>query len=149
MGENLQPVIPGFNKSLRVESRSDRLTGDPGAVLLREIMEASGIVTWVGDRFHDTRRQADVVHDLPSRFRTTVLLAAQGWRDHDDADALRYDPAMRLATSSSAGLTPLVVEKGLASQPTRRASPRSWRSLATWPYCARVFWNSPPAVCAL
>jgi hypothetical protein len=26
-----------------------------------------------------------------------VLLAAQGWRDHDDADALRHDPAMRLA----------------------------------------------------
>lgn len=50
--------------------------------------------------------------------RTTVLLAAQGWRDHDDADALRHDPAMRLASSSSAGLTPLVVEKGLASEPT-------------------------------
>ena len=66
----------------------------------------------------DSRRQADVVHDLPSLLRTAVLLAAQGWRDHDDADALRLDPAMRLACSSSAGLTPLVVEPGLASQPT-------------------------------
>jgi hypothetical protein len=32
-----------------------------------------------------------------------VLLAAQGWSDHDDADALRHDPAFRLATSSAAG----------------------------------------------
>lgn len=39
MGETLQSVIPGFNRSLRVESRADRLTGDPGAVLLREVLE--------------------------------------------------------------------------------------------------------------
>ena len=118
MGETLQPVTPRFNRSLRVECREDRLTGEPGAVLLREVLEASGIVGWLGARLTDPRRQADVVHDLPSLLRTTVLLAAQGWRDHDDADALRLDPAMRLSSSSSAGLTPLVVEPGLASQPT-------------------------------
>ena len=118
MGETLQPVTPRFNRSLQVESRPDRLTGEPGAVLLREVLEASGIVEWMTGRLVDPRRQEDVTHDLASLLRTTVLLAAQGWRDHDDADALRHDPAMRLASSSSAGLTPLVVEKGLASQPT-------------------------------
>ena len=118
MGETLQPVTPRFNRSLRVECREDRLTGEPGAVLLREVLEASGIVGWLGARLRDPRRQADVVHDLPSLLRTAMLLAAQGWRDHDDADALRLDPAMRLACSSSAGMTPLVAEPGLASQPT-------------------------------
>jgi hypothetical protein len=49
MGETLSPVIPGFNKSLRVESRADRLTGDPGVVALREILESSGIVSWMTD----------------------------------------------------------------------------------------------------
>jgi hypothetical protein len=43
----LQSVIPGFNRSLRIESRADRLTGDPGAVLLREVLERSGIVPWM------------------------------------------------------------------------------------------------------
>jgi len=105
MGETLQPVTPRFNRSLRVEGRPDRLTGDPGAVLLREVLEASGIVQWMAGRLVDPRRQEDVTHDLVSLLRTTVLLAAQGWRDHDDADALRHDPVMRLATSSSAGLT--------------------------------------------
>ena len=118
MGETLQPVTPRFNRSLRVETRADRLTGEPGAVLLREIMEASGIIEWTTARLVDPRRQEDVTHDLASLLRTTVLLAAQGWRDHDDADALRQDPAMRLACSSSAGLTPLVAGTGLASQPT-------------------------------
>ena len=118
MGETLQAVTPRFNRSLRVESRPDRLTGDPGAVLLREVLEASGIIEWMTGRLVDPRRQEDVTHDLASLLRTMVLLAAQGWRDHDDADALRHDPAMRLASSSSAGLTPLVLEQGLASQPT-------------------------------
>ncbi len=117
MGETLQPVSTGFNRALRIESRPDRLTGDPGAVLLREILEQSGIVPWMTARLKDPRSQVDVTHDLASLIRTSVLLAAQGWRDHDDADALRHDPAFRLATSSAAGLTPLG-GPGLASQPT-------------------------------
>jgi hypothetical protein len=117
MAEMLQAVTTGFNRSLRVESRSDRLTGDPGAVLLREVLERSGIVPWMTARLQDPRSQIDVTYDLASLIRTTVLLAAQGWRDHDDADALRDDPAFRLAVSSAAGLTPLE-GPGLASQPT-------------------------------
>ena len=38
MGDSLFPVTMGFNRSLRIERRFDRLTGDPGAVLLREIV---------------------------------------------------------------------------------------------------------------
>ncbi len=65
----------------------------------------------------DPRSKLDVTHDLASLIRTCVLLAAQGWRDHDDADALRDDPTFRLAVSSAAGLTPLE-GSGIASQPT-------------------------------
>ena len=118
MGETLQPFTTRFNKSLRVESRTERLTGDAGVVALREIMERSGIVEWMIPQLTDPRRQEDVVHDLASLIRTSVLLAAQGWRDHDDADALRDDPAFRLAVSSASGRTPLDGPHGLASQPT-------------------------------
>ena len=117
MGETLSPVSTVFNRSLRVVSRPDRLTGDPGAVLLREVLEHSGIVSWMTARLSDPRRKVVVTHDLASLIRTAVLLTAQGWRDHDDADALRHDPAFRLAASSAAGLTPLE-GPGLASQPT-------------------------------
>ena len=43
MGESIQLFAPRFNKSLRIESREDRLTGEPGAVLLREVIERSAI----------------------------------------------------------------------------------------------------------
>jgi hypothetical protein len=118
MGEMLQPVTTSFNRSLSIEHRSDRLTGDPGAVVLREILERSGIVKWMMPQLRDPRRQEGAVHDLASLIRTSVLLAAQGWRDHDDADALRDDPALRLAVSSAAGQTPLMRARGLPSQPT-------------------------------
>lgn len=117
MGEKLQAVSPRFNRSLSILTRADRLTGDPGAILLREVLEGSGIVDWMTARMADRRRQEDVTHDLASLIRTSVLLAAQGWRDHDDADALRHDPAFRLSASSAAGLTP-IAGPGLASQPT-------------------------------
>lgn len=118
MGETLPSFSTGFNKSLRVESRAERLTGDAGVVVLREIMEQSGIVEWMTPQLVDPRRREDVVHDLASLIRTSLLLAAQGWRDHDDADALRDDPAFRLAVSSASGRTPLDGPHGLASQPT-------------------------------
>lgn len=118
MGEILQAVRPCFNRSLCIEHRSDRLTGDPGAIVLRDILERSGIVEWMMPQLRDPRRQEDVVHDLASLIRTSVLLSAQGWRDHDDADALRDDPAFRLAVSSAAGQTPVLRDRGLPSQPT-------------------------------
>ena len=59
MGEALQPVTPRYNRSVRVECQEDRLTGEPGAVLLHEILESSGIVDWVRARLKDPRRQAD------------------------------------------------------------------------------------------
>jgi len=117
MGETPQPVTASFNRSLRIESRVERLTGDRGAVLVREILERSGIVGWMAARLKDPRSQGDVTHDLASLLRTSVLLSAQGWRDHDDACALRHDPAFRLASRSAAGLSPLG-GPGLASQPT-------------------------------
>ncbi len=48
--------------------------------MLREILKRSGIIEWMAPRLSDPRRREDVVHNLPSLIRTSVLLAAQGWR---------------------------------------------------------------------
>lgn len=74
MEETIQPVIPGFNRSLRVESRADRLLGDPEAVLLCEVLERSGIVPRMTACLNDPRSKLDVTHDLASLIRTSVLL---------------------------------------------------------------------------
>lgn len=61
MSEMLRPVAAGFNRSLTIETRSERLSGDPGAVLMREVLDATGTVPWMAARMTDDRRQADVV----------------------------------------------------------------------------------------
>jgi nucleotide-binding universal stress UspA family protein len=42
--------VVALDRSLHLESCADRLTGDPGAVLLRDVPDQSGIVTWMTAR---------------------------------------------------------------------------------------------------
>lgn len=59
MGETLALFKTSFNKSLSIVSRPDRLTGEAGAVILRELMERSGVIEWLDARLHDPRVNAD------------------------------------------------------------------------------------------
>jgi hypothetical protein len=127
------PLRVEFNGSLRIEGRPERLTSEAGAVILREVMERVGIIPWLGERLIDPRKPEFITHPQSELMRTSLLLLAQGWRDQDDADALRDDAALRLAVSDRRGTEPLttrergddeplpknpLVPDGLASQPT-------------------------------
>jgi hypothetical protein len=133
MGEDLTPFWAEFNGSLRIESRAERLTSEAGAVILREVVERLGVVPWMVERLRDPRNPRLVTHPLAELLHTAVLLIAQGWRDRDDADALRDDAALRIAVSTRRGISPLQgpereegaapsknppAPEGLASQPT-------------------------------
>ena len=118
MGEALPLLTASINASLSVETRPERLTGDAGAILVREVIERTGIVGWMTERRHDPRQPHLVCYPLADLLRTMLVLFAQGWRDQDDADALRLDPALRLAVAGARGTTPLAEGAHLASQPT-------------------------------
>lgn len=133
MGEDLTLFPAEFNGSLRVEARPERLTSEAGAVILREVIERLGITPWLVERIDDPRDQELITHPMSELINTSLVMLAQGWRDQDDADALRDDAAMRLAVSSRRGISPLLmrpreegkplhknpeVPDGLASQPT-------------------------------
>jgi len=55
VGERLTLFRPAFNRAIRVEARPERLTTDPEAVLLQEIMERLGIVSWLTKRITNPR----------------------------------------------------------------------------------------------
>lgn len=133
MGEDLSQIRVQFNGSLRVEARPERLTGEAGAMILREVVERLGLVPYLVARLHDPRNQDLITHPLSELLVTTLVLMGHGWRDRDDADALRDDPLLRLAVSERRGLSPLEtrpreegvplsknppVPDALASQPT-------------------------------
>lgn len=134
MGEgNLALFRAEFNRSLRIEARPERLTSEAGAVVLREVLERLGLVDWLVTRLVDHRDPELITHPLSELVTTSLLLLGQGWRDQDDADALRHDAVFRLAVSERRGIAPLEtrpredgtplaknpsVPDGLASQPT-------------------------------
>jgi hypothetical protein len=133
MGEELSLFPLEFNGSIRVEARPEKLSAETGAILLREVIERIGITRWLKQRLEDPRRQELVTHPIEELLRTAVILLGQGWRDQDDADALRDDAALRMAVSNRRGISPLEqrpreegkvlprnpeVPDGLASQPT-------------------------------
>src|SRR3954471_7465965 len=97
MGETPSTFHPSFNAGVVIEARVERLTSDAGAVIVREVMERSGIIEWLTERLHDPRQPHLVTYPLADLLRTMLLLFAHGWRDQDDADALRLDSALRLA----------------------------------------------------
>ncbi|MGH8700236.1 MAG: IS1380 family transposase [Burkholderiales bacterium] len=133
MGEDLTLFPAEFNGSLRIEARPERLTSEAGAVITREVIERLKITPWLVERIADSRDPALITHPMSELVNTSLLMLAQGWRDQDDADALRDDAVMRLAVSSRRGISPLMmrpreegrplhrnpeVPDGLASQPT-------------------------------
>jgi hypothetical protein len=107
MGEDVTPFRAEFNGSLRIESRAERLTSEAGAVILRQVAERLGIVPWMVKRLHDPRDRRLITHPLAELLHPSVLLIAQGWRERDDADALRDHGALRLAVSTRRGISPL------------------------------------------
>jgi hypothetical protein len=125
MGEVQGTLFPfRFNGSLRIRETSERMTGDGGAILLREIGERLGLWTLLERSLEDPRDPARVKHPFIELVRTAVLAAAQGWARQRDVTLLRHDPAFRTAVSKRRGQSPLrtpessKVPDGLASQAT-------------------------------
>ena len=79
-------IRPTFNRSIRVEARPERLSADAGVLMMREVMERTGLIDWIDAGFDDLRRANQVTHSLPELLRTQLILLAQGWTCADDAD---------------------------------------------------------------
>ena len=118
MGETLPIFSTTFNRCAQIEARADHLSADTGALLVREIMERTGIVEWMTERLIDARNPHLITYPLADLLRTSLLLLGQGWRDQDDADRLRHDPSFRVANDSRRGTASLEQESVLPSQPT-------------------------------
>ena len=125
------PVLPGLSPvdGLDVHARFDggALSSDGGVLLLREIERKMGVSGVFASCLADRRDRARTQHSYASMIRARVMAIACGYEDCDDIDALRHDPAMKIACERAPDAA-----LGLASQPTlsRLENTGSWRSLA-------------------
>ena len=134
MPETIPQIRPSFNRSLRLETRPELLSADTGALVQRELMERSGLIDWLTERLHDPRHPSSIRYPLSDLLRTGLLLLGQGWRDQSDADRLRQDPSLRVASQTRRGTAAWRRARGWRhSRPcpdcwTRSAGRRTFRS---------------------
>ena len=116
-------ILPGLppvaGKPVHVAFDGGRMTSDAGILLLAAIEQRLGIAKRLADCIEDPRAPERVRHTLAEMIRFRALLIAAGYPDGNDCDALKADPAFKMAV----GRLP---ESGrdLCSQPTQSASRR-------------------------
>jgi hypothetical protein len=106
-------LSPVAGKPVHVAFDGGRLTSDAGVLVLAEIERRLGLADRLARCIEDPRAPERVRHSLAEMIRFRALLIAAGYADANDCDALRDDPAFKIAV----GRLP---ETGgeLCSQPT-------------------------------
>ena len=132
MPETIPQIRPSFNRSLRLETRPELLSADTGALVQRELMERSGLIDWLKAVARSATPEFDPL-SAADLLRTRLLLLGQGWRDQSDADRLRQDPSLRVASQTRRGTAARRATGWRHSRPcpdywTRSAGRRTFRS---------------------
>ena len=125
------PFLPGLSpiggKEITATFDGGQVSSDGGVLILGEIEKRLGLAAMLSSSVPDTRDPGRIVHTHDDMIRARVFAIACGYEDCDDLDALRIDPALKMAC----GRRP---ETGtdLMSQPTlsRLENAPSWRALA-------------------
>jgi hypothetical protein len=116
MAENA-PFLPGLSpvhgKPVHLTFDGGRLTSDAGVLLLAEIERRLGLAERLARCLADPRAPDRIRHTLAEMIRFRTLLIATGYPDANDCDALRIDPAFKMAV----GRLP-ERDEDLCSQPT-------------------------------
>jgi hypothetical protein len=84
-----------FDRRLKLEFHSSRITSDGGLLAYRELDDALGLTDLAGMALSDGRRGRNVRHLLSGLLRQSVFGRLAGYEDVNDADRLAHDPAMR------------------------------------------------------
>src|SRR5436305_14034237 len=108
------PSLPSVvGKPVHVAFDGGQMTSDAGILLLAAVEQRLGIAERLANCIEDPRVPERVRHGLAEMIRYRALLIAAGYPDGNDCDALKSDPALKMAV----GRLP---ESGddLCSQPT-------------------------------
>ena len=120
-------LSPVEGKPLTATFDAGRLSSDGGVIVLREIAKRLGLAETITGPLGDDRDPSRVRHSFAEMAMARMVMIAAGYEDCDDVDALRSDPALKIAV----GRAP---ESGadLMSQPTlsRLENLAVWRALA-------------------
>lgn len=87
MGEEATSIRFECNGSVRVVARGNQLSGNAGAMLLREVDDAIGVTRELAANLDDPRDPMLVQYSLAELLRTRLQMIALGYRDQPGAAA--------------------------------------------------------------
>lgn len=93
----LPGLSPLSGKPVHVAFDGGRLTSDAGVLVLSEIERRLGLAERLADCLSDPRAPQRVRHTLAEIIRFRILSIAAGYPDANNCNALRIDPAFRMA----------------------------------------------------
>jgi len=99
-------------KKIEADFEGGEVTSDAGVLFFREVDRRIRLTGRVAEVVRDRRHPSYVRHSMEDLLRQRVFQIACGYEDADDADALRNDPALKMACERRPDGAPL------ASQPT-------------------------------
>ena len=101
-----------FDRRLTLQFRGCVVTSDAGLLAYRELDDALGLTALAGEMLADTRTGKNGRHALVGLLRQSVFGRLAGYEDVNDAERLRYDPAMRWIVGGKAA-------QGCAASPSQ------------------------------
>src|SRR5512142_943393 len=89
------PLRPQFDRRLRLEFHGAKVTSDAGLLAYREFDDALDLTDSAAAELQDTRTGQNSRHSLTALLRQSIFSRLAGYEDLNDAERLRFDPAMR------------------------------------------------------
>jgi hypothetical protein len=90
-----------FDRRLKLEFHSSRITSDAGLLAYRELDDALGLSELAGVALAECRRGKNTRHLLTGLLRQSVFGRLAGYEDVNDAERLAHDPTMRAVVDRS------------------------------------------------
>jgi len=95
------PLLPGLSpvagKPLTATFDAGLMSSDGGVIVLREIALRLGLAEVITTPLSDERDPTRVIHTYADMATARMMAIAAGYEDCDDLDALRTDPAFKIA----------------------------------------------------
>jgi hypothetical protein len=97
-----EPLRPQFDRRLRLEFHGAKVTSDAGLLAYRELDDALHLTDAAAAVLQDTRTGQNSRHSLAALLRQSIFSRLAGYEDLNDAERLRFDPAMRTVVGGRA-----------------------------------------------
>src|SRR3954465_15599078 len=97
-----EPLRPQFDRRLRLRFLGAKVTSDAGLLAYRELDDILDLTRSAASELHDSRTGRNARHSITALLRQSVYSRLAGYTDLNDAERLRFDPALRTVVGGRA-----------------------------------------------